>query len=358
MRHSDTSMVPVQMATNTLTHAIVIAATAFLNTLNASQRAQVEFAFCPQKTAIAAQFMGASGRHAFVGEQYGQAVWSNFPVDDVPRPGLQLGGLEAYQRSAALHLLQVLLSPEGYQKIVGIMDSDQVLSESGTPYAAGKAHYTLGIFGTPDNTAPWMLQFGGHHLALNAVIAGPNVTFTPMLTGAHPAVYALNGRTVRPLGQETDKAFQLINTFDLGQQQKAVLPDPVYDLVLGPGRDGETLSYQGLSTAEMTEAQQRLLLDLVSEWVGIGNADIAGPRMVKVRDDLRRTYFAWYGNTTYPSPVYFRITGPTLDIEFANQQWNNQMPGVKAGGVNHIHTLYRDPTNDYGRGFTALNSHA
>ena len=37
------------------------------------------------------------------------------------------------------------------------------------------------------------------------------------------------------------------------------------------------------------------------------------------------------------SAAYFRIQGPTLVIEYAPQ-----------GGVDHIHTIYRDPTNDYG----------
>ena len=48
-------------------------------------------------------------------------------------------------------------------------------------------------------------------------------------------------------------------------------------------------------------------------------------------------FFAWSGPTTAGSAAYFRIQGPTLHIEYAPQ-----------GGVNHIHTIYRDPTNDYG----------
>jgi Protein of unknown function (DUF3500) len=56
--------------------------------------------------------------------------------------------------------LQVLLSAKGYPKVVEIMNSDQVLSESGTPYAVGTAHYTLGIFRNPSASEPWMIQFG------------------------------------------------------------------------------------------------------------------------------------------------------------------------------------------------------
>ena len=36
--------------------------------------------------------------------------------------------------------------------------------------------------------------------------------------------------------------------------------------------------------------------------------------------------------------AYYRIQGPTVVIEYAPQQ----------GDLDHIHTIYRDPTNDYG----------
>ena len=56
--------------------------------------------------------------------------------------------------------------------------------------------------------------------------------------------------------------------------------------------------------------------------------------------DLADTWFAWSGPTTNGSAAYFRIQGPTLVIEYAPQ-----------GSVDHIHTIYRDPTNDYGAKF-------
>ena len=45
-----------------------------------------------------------------------------------------------------------------------------------------------------------MLQFGGHHLALNITIAGSKGVLTPTLTGAQPATFTLNGKTIRPDG--------------------------------------------------------------------------------------------------------------------------------------------------------------
>jgi hypothetical protein len=46
-----------------------------------------------------------------------------------------------------------------------------------------------------------MLQFGGHHLALNITIDGDKGVLTPTLTGAQPAKFTLNGKIVRPLGR-------------------------------------------------------------------------------------------------------------------------------------------------------------
>ena len=68
----------------------------------------------------------------------------------------------------------------------------------------------------------------------------------------------------------------------------------------------------------------------------------AGPRMQEIRGSINDTYFAWSGPTINGSAAYFRVQGPTLVIEYAPQ-----------GSVDHIHTIYRDPTNDYGAKFTA-----
>lgn len=230
-------MAAAQNSTKTQTQAIVAAATAFLDSLTPDQRQKVLFSFTPKKAAAARFTRTAAGSPVkeitgaeagspagnppsllhdgpgmgppggFVGERYGDAVWSNFSVSDVLRPGLQLGSLAAAQRALAMHLLQVLLSPPGYEKVLDIMGSDQALADSGTPFAAGRDVYTIGIFGTPSATTPRMVEFGGHHLGLNLVIAGARGTMTPTLTGAQPAVYSAGGKTVRVLAGENDKAF-------------------------------------------------------------------------------------------------------------------------------------------------------
>jgi len=164
------------------------------------------------------------------------------------------------------------------------------------------------------------------------------VELGPRLIGAQPALYTVNGNTIRPLGQESDNAFALLNALDEAQRKQAILPYTVSDLVLGPGQDGRTIQPEGVRGSALTPAQQSMLLDLVREWAGIMNNAFAEPRMAEIRAHLAETYFAWSGPTTNGSMAYFRVQGPTLVIEYAPQR-----------SIDHIHTIYRDPTNDYGK---------
>jgi hypothetical protein len=191
-----------------------------------------------------------------------------------------------------------------------------------------------------------MLQFGGHHLALNITISGERGVLTPTLTGAQPALFQVNGKTIRPLGRESDKALALLQSLDAKQRQQAILSYHVADLVLGPGQDGQKIAPEGLKASEMNEKQRILLLDVIKEWAGIINETSATARMAEVRADLSDTWFAWSGPTAFAQganiTAYYRIQGPHLVIEYAPQR---DEPG------NHVHTIYRDPTNDYGRQF-------
>jgi hypothetical protein len=382
-----------QTAKESRTQAVVEATTAFLKSLGGDQRKKVQFPFKPEKRATVAKSKGGmGGMMTFIGEKYGEAVWSNFPVDDVPRPGLRLGTLGAEQRDAAMKLLKVLLSSKGYQKVIDIMGADQVLADGGTNYASGIDVYTLGIFGEPSTTALWMVQFGGHHLGVNVIIAGERGVMTPTMTGAQPALYTSKGKTIRPMGPENDKAFDLLNALDEPQRKKAILNYRIGNLVLGVGHDGETIEPEGLKASAMNEQQRAKLLDVISEWAGIINDTYAKARMEEIKAGLDETYFAWSGPTTHEpgknGSAYYRIQGPKLVIEFAPQgggpgggpggrgpggapgggtqkkagpggaaQKKGGGPGGGPGGplggpTMHVHTIYRDPTNDYGRELT------
>lgn len=312
------------------TARIVAAAQAVVATLDDAGRTAVQFPFeGPQKTR-----------------------WSNLPSPMFERRGLRLADLTEPQRAAVMKLLTTALSRDGYQKVLNIMEGDEVLRQGGGGRggrggrgggpAFGRDQYYLAFVGTPSTTQPWTLQYGGHHLAINLTLGGGQASMTPSLPAAQPATFTVEGRTVRPLGDENDKAFALVNALDATQRSQAVLNYRVADLVLGPGQDGRMIQPEGLRASSMTPAQQTMLLGIIEEWAGIMTDAYAGPRMAEIRSNLAQTWFAWSGPTTNGSAAYFRVQGPTIVIEYAPQ-----------GGVDHIHTIYRDPTNDYGAKLSA-----
>jgi hypothetical protein len=298
----------------------VAKANAFLDTLDAQQRQKVLLAFDSAR----------------------KPSWSNLPVTMVQRNGLPLGELTQRQRAAALDALAAVLSKAGYQKVLDIMNADdQLVKGKANQMRFGTDNYYLAVFGTPSATRPWMVQFGGHHLGINVTVVGKDTVLTPTHTGTQPDAFTRDGKTVRPLGAENDLAFKLVNLLDAGQQKQAVLGDRPKNLVLGPGQDGKTIRPEGLKCDALTEEQRAVLLELIGAWVHILPNDAAASRMAALKAKLDETYFAWYGPTAKGSAVYFRIQGPTLLIEYAPQ-----------GSTSHIHTIIRDPSNDYGKALT------
>jgi Protein of unknown function (DUF3500) len=321
-----------QTATSVNTTArAVAAAEAFLSTLDQRQRAKANIDL-NEKT---------------------RTVWSNLPtgmamqVGATERNGVKLGDMTPPQEKAALALLSALLSPDGFQKVMAIVDADQVLEEQSAPKRAptaamrfGRAEYYLGVLGKPSATTPWMIQFGGHHLAVNVTLSGAENVLAPTHTGTQPASFTLAGRTIRPLGDENDKAFALINALNAEQQKQAILGVQVRNLVLGPGTDGKMIAPEGVRVSTFTAPQRGMLVDLVREWVDILGGEPAAAKIKEVQAGLADTYFAWAGPTTNGRGAYFRIQGPSVLIEYAPQ-------GQGENNVDHIHTIYRDPTNDY-----------
>jgi hypothetical protein len=333
---------------------VVAAAQKFLDTLDEAQRGKLVFDFKDEAQ---------------------RKRWSNLPVNSVPRAGLRIGDLTQPQRDAALALLAAAFSPMGYEKVLQIVEADEVLrnqgggrgrradppgrgdrGDPGRGDAAGRGErrgrgggtnfgrdqYFISFLGQPSAAEPWLMQFGGHHLGINITFAGQEGTLAPSHTGAQPARYEIEGKTVRPLGREVDKAYALMSALDEGQRAKALLGFEIRNLVLGPGRDGQTIQPEGLKATEMTEKQRAMMLDLIGEWTGIMHEAAATAKMEEITKNIAETYFAWSGPTEQGAAAYFRVQGPTVFIEFAPQ-------GMGGNASNHIHTIYRDFTNDYGK---------
>jgi hypothetical protein len=335
---------PQRIATaDTATDEIAAAAEKFLGTLDDAQRGKAQFEF---------------------NDEQQRKRWSNLPTGAFQRAGLRMGDLTQPQRDAAMAVLKAALSSEGYEKVQQIVQADEVLKGGdgggrggpgggrggpGGPGGGrggganfGRDNYYISFLGKPSATDPWMIQFGGHHLGLNITLAGQRSTLAPSHTGAQPAIYEFEGKEVRPLGHEVDKAFALLTSLDDTQRKQAILGFQVRDLVLGPGHDGQTIQPEGIKGADLTEKEREMLLDLASEWTGIMHQSVAAAKMAEMKKNAADTWFAWSGPTEKGAAAYFRIQGPTVFIEFAPQRLGGDL-------TKHIHTIYRDPTNDYGR---------
>jgi hypothetical protein len=298
----------------------VAAAKAFLESLDAGQRAKVVLPF-------------DSGK---------KAGWSNLPVTMVQRNGIRLGDLTQKQRTAALAALAAVLSKRGYQKVTDILNADdQLVRGQGNRMRFGTDNYYLTLFGQPSATQPWMVQFGGHHLGLNVTVVGKDAVLTPTHTGAQPALFKRDGKEVRPLGPENDLAFKLVNQLDARQRAVAVRGARPRNLALGPGQDGKTVEPEGIKGAALTREQRGLLLELIGAWVTMLPEAASARRLAEIKGQLADTSFAWYGPTAAGSAAYYRIQGPSVVIEYAPQ-----------GGTSHIHTVIRNPVNDYGKALT------
>ena len=133
--------------------------------------------------------------------------WSNLPSGIYQRNSLKLGDLTAPQQAAVMKLLSVALSADGYRKVVDVMNGDEVLKRGATAGrgpAFGQDEFFIAFIGTPSTTTPWMLQFGGHHLAINLTMAGSQASMTPSLPAAQPATFDV-GRPHRAPARQRER---------------------------------------------------------------------------------------------------------------------------------------------------------
>jgi len=99
-----------------------------------------------------------------------------------------LGDLNDQQRGALMDLLGTVLSPTGTQMVKQQMDAGRHPQGGRRSRAGGRVSAettTMWRSWAAVGTSPWMLQFGGHHLAINATVVGANSPVAS-LTGGQP----------------------------------------------------------------------------------------------------------------------------------------------------------------------------
>jgi hypothetical protein len=292
--------------------------------------------------------------------------------------GLPLREMDARQQILAQQLLASGLSLEGYAQVVSIMNFENVLREMNKDRMgltasevrnAGK--YLFSFFGEPHAEQTWGWRMVGHHVSLNyTIVGGFCLAHTPMLFGAEPAEFGI----FKPMKDDEDRGFDLLYSLDADQRARTIIhdvapPDFVTRVVakLGdeelPGdhelgfdnyviseADREKLKWirndaKGLAAAEMDASQFEKFRGLVTGYVNRLPEDAARAHLERLAGlGLEKFSFAWAGQPERGKPHYYRIQGPEFLVEFENAQRGGGMPQE----ANHVHTVWRDPENDFG----------
>ena len=263
-----------------------------------------------------------------------RADWSNLPtalVDPV-RPGVRFGDLTQDQIDAALALVDTL-SEAGAGIVRQIIAADNVLqSRDRDNLGFSTANYWVAVYGDPVEP-PWGWGIGGHHLAVNVSTDGSTWTLSPTYLGVEPSSYELDGQTFAPLRPHADRAVELMRALPEEQQQAATIPGRPDEVIAGPGQDGRVPDIEGIDVGRLSVPHQALLLELIDLWPTM----LPEPPAV----DLAALHFAWNGPVDGSGPLYYRIQGARLLIEFS-------AAAVNAKEDAHVHSVFRTPENEYG----------
>jgi hypothetical protein len=276
--------------------------------------------------------------------------WSNIHVYTM-RHGASLADMDANQREGALQVLRAALSAPGFTSARDVMKLNETIGEiTGRWDEYGEWLYWLSVFGRPSATEPWGWQIDGHHLIINCLVLGDQVVMTPMFMGSEPTVAEI-GRYAgtRVFAAEEQRGLALMRALTADQRAAAIisqdLPREVFTTAF---RDNFELRYEGIRSGDLSDAQQRLLLDVIGTYVGRMRPGHAEVKMTEVKQHLADTHFAWMGDCEEDSVFYYRVHSPVILIEFDHQRGvalDNDEPSR-----NHIHTVVRTPNgNDYGK---------
>jgi len=278
----------------------------------------------------------------------------------VRKEGLAFADMNDAQRIGGHALIACALSSQGYDKAAGVMRvadihrglNDPTLTalrenRPGMPSVQiGATWYWLAIFGEPSATDPWQVQLEGHHLVLNFTFVGSQVSVTPAMFGARPAVVE-NGPYAgwNVLSFEKRRGVALLDALSPEQRNVAVLsPSIPEDIFTSPLRNEAITGFQGISGSSLDDAQQALLWQLVAEYVRNHDPEVAEQKLAGIRaDGVARLHFAVMGPTT-DGALYYRVHGPSVLIEFDN----SLNRGENVPDPNHVHSILWYPGTDMG----------
>jgi hypothetical protein len=276
---------------------------------------------------------------SFKMEDEERANWFYTPV---PRKGLALHDMKPYQRQLALAMLAAGLSQRGFIKATTIMSLDELLLVLEPAPRRDPDNYYVSIFGEPSETGEWGYRFEGHHVSQNFTLVNGKIQGAPSFFGSNPAEVMDGPRKgLRALAGEEDLALAAINSLNPEQRKVAIFDAKAPADILTTNSREAALKGQpsGISASAMTPAQRAKLQDLLEEYCSNMPDQIAELREAQIKKAGTNIWFAWAGGTEPHQPNYYRVQTADFLVEFDKTQSNG----------NHIHSVWRDFTNDFGR---------
>ncbi|MRH98918.1 DUF3500 domain-containing protein [Kriegella sp. EG-1] len=275
----------------------------------------------------------------------------NMKYIPISRKGPRFHDFNEKQKAAAIDLLKSSLSEEGYRKSKDIMslekvlrvieDDDNDLMPDGKP-RRDPLNYHFLIFGDPASGNPWGWKFEGHHLSLNFTsLEGKITSATPIFFGTNPGLIKITGHKEKEvLKKETSLSFKLVNSLSSAQLKKAKFADIApEEIITTTIRKVENFEQKGIFYNEFTATQKDIFNELLNLYMNNYEKNFSAEYREKIKKaGIENLSFSWAGSLKPGTPNYWCIQGPVLIIEYDNTQTDS----------NHVHTVVRDPTNDYG----------
>lgn len=307
------------------------AANAFLNTLDDSQRATASFPFEGD-------------------ERY---EWAYTPID---RNGLLTRDMTQEQHDAAMAMMDTAYSASAQKTARQIIALETILGEyegmtnNVSQWERSTERYWFSVFGTPGGDQPWGFRAGGHHIGLaTTIVNGELVAYNPLFFGSNPATVKHGPHEgMRTLVEEEDMARALVRSLS-DDQKKIAIVDPVApaDVLTKNYRVADpNAAPNGIAFSALSDPQRESLVKIVRHYVNRGADDLAANYWKHVESvGMDRWSFAWAGPEEPGEGHYYAVSAPNFVVEYDNTQ----------NGANHIHSVLRDFSNDWGEDVLAAH---
>jgi hypothetical protein len=266
--------------------------------------------------------------------------WHFVPKD---RPGLAFKDMNPAQGHLAYGLLGSALSHDGLAKATTVMSLEQILRDlENDPAKRDAGKYWFCLFGTPSENGTWGWRCEGHHCSVNFTIVNGRIAGTPFFLGANPGDVGTGPRQgLRTLAEEEDLARAFATSLRPEQREKAFLAEiPKLLETSAPTSVDPSAPAVSLSSGELDVSQTRDFHALIQLYLNRLRPDLAQEEWAEIeKNDLAKLTFVWAGSLQPREAHYYRIEGPTFQIEYINAQ--NQ--------ANHPHAVWRKYKGDFGR---------